>query len=402
MLRRVVTLVLRPRHYWRSLSFDEIAELYVSRLLMVFGINVVNLFVAVYLHQLGYSLVFIGLFYGVIYTVKIPLALIAARYVAYFGPKHGIFISSCIRILSMVALVLVPQYGLPAIIIFGLVQQMAAAVYEISYMVSFSKIKHALHAGKEIGVMQIMEKIAKIAGPIAGGLLATFFGPQTAMVFAGVTLIIATLPLFRSAEPTRLRMKLKFAGFPWRYAFPTLVSQTATGVDFVASGMSWALFIALFIFGTIGDGIYSAIGFLASFGVLVSMLAAWTFGRLIDRRRGRSLLIGGTVVNSLLHLARPYLATPAGAVMVSTVNESATTAYFMVLTRTGFDIADNSGARIVYMMLHQMAVNAGAAVAAFSMAALVWHFGEYVGLVWLFGVAAVYELLLLASTRQSK
>ena len=64
MFQRLISFVLRGRHYWRGVSFDEIAELYTSRLLTVFAINIVNLFAAVYLYRLGYSLAFIALFYG--------------------------------------------------------------------------------------------------------------------------------------------------------------------------------------------------------------------------------------------------------------------------------------------------------------------------------------------------
>ena len=53
MLRNIFSRIFRARHYWRNVSFDEMAELYISRLITVFAINVVNLFAAVYLYKLG-------------------------------------------------------------------------------------------------------------------------------------------------------------------------------------------------------------------------------------------------------------------------------------------------------------------------------------------------------------
>ena len=55
MFRKLISFVFRRRHYWRSVSFDEIAELYTSRLITMFAINIVNLFAAVYLYKLGYD-----------------------------------------------------------------------------------------------------------------------------------------------------------------------------------------------------------------------------------------------------------------------------------------------------------------------------------------------------------
>ena len=56
MFQRIISRIFKSRHYWRTLSFDEVAELYTSRLVTVFAINVVNLFAAVYLYKLGYSI----------------------------------------------------------------------------------------------------------------------------------------------------------------------------------------------------------------------------------------------------------------------------------------------------------------------------------------------------------
>ena len=147
MLNRIITLVLHRRHYWRSISFDDIAELYVSRLITVFAINIINLFAAVYLYKLDYSILFIAVFYGSLYLLKVPFAVIAAKYAAYFGPKHGILAANILRIPSMIAFAFVPEYGLVPIIIFGVLQQMSSTLYDMCYMIDFSKVKHAIHAG---------------------------------------------------------------------------------------------------------------------------------------------------------------------------------------------------------------------------------------------------------------
>lgn len=402
MLHRIITLVLRRRHYWRSISFDDIAELYVSRLIMVFAINIINLFAAVYLYKLGYSLLFIALFYGILYSLKIPFSIVAAKYAAYFGPKHGILAANILRIPSMIAFAFVPEYGLAPIIVFGVLQQMSATLYDMCYMIDFSKVKHALHAGKEIGTMQMIEKSAKVISPLVGGVIASIWTPEATIIIASVLFVFAALPLLRTVEPTRTRMKLKLSGFSWRLARPTLISQSVVGFDFVASGMAWTLFIAVFVFASLGENVYSALGALASFGVLVSIAASWTFGQMIDRRKGDVLLVVGTLSNVVLHLFRPFVSGAPGVIGVNMVNETATSAYAMPFTRASFDIADNSGSRLVYMMFMEMTLNAGAALGCFVMAVGIWMLGDKSGLMLVFLVAAVYELLMLASTRQAK
>jgi len=402
MLNRIITLVLRRRHYWRSISFDDIAELYVSRLITVFAINIINLFAAVYLYKLGYPILFIAIFYGSLYLLKVPFAVIAAKYAAYFGPKHGILAANILRIPSMIAFAFVPEYGLVPIIIFGVLQQMSSTLYDMCYMIDFSKVKHAIHAGKEIGMMQMVEKFAKVISPVIGGIIASVWSPEVTIILASVLFVFAALPLLRTVEPTRTRAKLKLSGFPWRLAKPTLVSYSVVGFDFVASGMAWTLFITIFVFASLGDNVYSALGALASFGVLISIAASWTFGQMIDKRKGDILLVAGTLVNIVLHLFRPFASSPPAVIGVNMVNETATSAYAMPFTRATFDVADSSGSRLAYMMYMEMTLNFGAALGCFIMAVGVYMLGEKSGLILVFLVAAVYQLLMLASTRQAK
>ncbi len=405
MFQRLISFVLRGRHYWRGVSFDEIAELYTSRLLTVFAINIVNLFAAVYLYRLGYSLAFIALFYGVFYVLRIPFALLMAKFVAYYGPKHGVLFASLLRILSLAAFAFVPvagEYALLAIAAFGFFQQLSASAYEIAYTTDFSKVKHQAHAGKEIGTMQMIEKVAKVASPLAGGAIASAWSPQATIILAALLFLASVIPLFATAEPTTTRNRLRVSGFPWRLAAPSLVAQTVVGADFVVSGMVWTLFITVTIFTTLHDNIYVAIGGLASLGVLASVVAAWVFGKLVDKHRGGLLLTLGVIVNTITHGFRPFITTTPGVMGVSIVNESATSAYTLPLTRVLFDVADTSGFRITYLMFAEMCLAFGAALVSLLLWLALQFLAPYYAFAALFVFGAVYELLLLGCRRAAR
>lgn len=402
MFRRIIHRIFSGRHYWRLVSFDEIAELYTSRLLTVFAINIVNLFAAVYLYRLGHSIEFIVLLYGILYALKVPYSILVAKYTAYFGPKHGILLANIIRIPSLVAFALVPEYGVWAIVAFGVFQQLSSALYDLCYLTDFSKVKSTVHAGKEIGTMQIIEKAAKVLSPLVGGAIASMYSPRVTIIIACVLFIMSAWPLFKTIEPTKTRNHLRLVGFPWRLALRSLVSQSVVGFDFVASGMAWTLFVTIFVFAGLGEGTYAALGGLASLGVLISIVAAWTFGQVVDRHKGGVLLVVGAIANTVIHLFRPFVTTPAGVMGVNIANESATSAYALPFTRVMFDVADSSGFRITYLMFIEMAVNFGAALACFVMVACIHWFGVQGGLMAFFVVAAVYELLLLISRRAAK
>lgn len=405
MLKAIIDRILRGRHYWRTVSFDEIAELYVSRLITVFAINTINLFAAVYLHKLGYSIVFIALFYAAIYTFKIPFAFFAAKYAAYFGPKHGILLANILRIPSLVAFALVPvagPYAVLAIALFGLFQQMSGCLYDICYYVNFSKVRSIEHTGREIGTMQQLEKIARVISPLVGGLIASTWSMEATIIATAILFAIGALPLFQTLEPVATRVPVRIAGFPWRPTMPSLASSVTVGVDFVASSIAWTLFIATVVFANTGENVYNVLGGLASLGVFVSILAAWIYGRLIDRRQGDVLLVSGVLANVVLHIIRPFVATPLGVVLTNVVNESATSAYTMPYMRVQFDVADSSGHRTAYFMFYEMIVSMAAALASVLLAMTSLWLGATVGFMVFFFVIALVEPIMLLSMRSAR
>lgn len=404
MFERILGFIFR-RHYWRTVAFDQIGELYTSRLLMIFASNIINLFAAVYLYKLGYSLVSIGLLYGSWIALRIPFSVVSAKYVAYFGPKHSMFVSSLIRIFSLISFALVPfvgEYAFWAVVVFGALQNMSMSMYDIGYLVNFSKVKNDQHAGKEIGTMAILEKVARVISPLIGGLLATIVSPEAAIIIACVAFAISSAPLFRSVEPTRTRNRLKLRGFPWRLAWSSLVSETAIGFDAVATTILWPLFIAVFVFVGMGEEVYASLGGLASLGVLVSVVAAWMFGRIVDKRKGDVLLVFGVVAKSLLNLFRPFVATAPGVMGVNIASETATSAFGMPFTRVIFDVADSSGFRIAYIMWIQIAYSVGALVSCVVFVLAAQALSDHGGMMALFFAAACYQLVMLISARAAR
>lgn len=264
----------------------------------------------------------------------------------------------------MLFLPFVPEYGVWAIVAWGLVQASSTCLYDLCYLVDFSKVKNVEHAGKEIAFMNILEKIATGVSPVIGGALAFIAGPQIVMVLASVLFLIAALPLLKTVEPTLTHQKIDFKGFPWRTTWRSLVAETAVGYDSFVTGTAWILFITVVIFAGDGHEVYAKVGALASVALIAALLSSYTFGKLIDRRRGGDLLKAGTILNSFTHAMRVFVTTPVSIIFANILNEAATTAYSMAFTRGLFDTADYSGKRIAYLYLIEVVVNLGCAIAA--------------------------------------
>ena len=395
MLARIIDRILLRRHFWRHATFSEVAELYASRSMRVFAIRMFSAFISIYLLQEGFGVVFIALFWAGFYALRSILAPMSATLVGYFGPKRMTLVSNILSMFAMLVMPLVPEFGFLALLVWGLLEGVSTSIHDIAYLVNFSKVKSMKHAGKEMAFMNIVEKVAASLSPIAGGVMAFLAGPQSVMVVASALLLLAALPLFWTGEPTRVRQKLNFQGFPWRLTWRSMVAESAIGLDTVASSTGWTLFMGVVIFSTNSNDIYAKIGFLSSVAIVASLLSSYMFGKLIDRDRGGELLRFGVFANSITYIIRVFTTTPTGVATVNMLNEGAIAAFNMAFTRGMFDTADMSGRRIAYLSLMSMSLNIGCTIGALLLAGLFAAISSEVLVFQVFyGVMAIVTLLI--------
>lgn len=353
--------MLERRYHWRTVGFSELAELYANRLLRLMAVNMVSGVVSIYMYQLGYPVWFIFAFFSLYFLARAVLSIPAAYFIARVGPKHGSLVSNFLGVPALLALTQLESLGLIALAIFGVFQALGVSLYVISYHVNFSKVKHSDHAGKELGFMYILEKTGTGLSPLIGGFIAFLFGPEATMAAACVLFVVSAGPLFLTPEPVMTRQHITFRGFNWRGTWRNLVSASAIGVDQLSSMATWSLFIAIAIFGTTSNVVYAQIGGVMSIAFIASLVFSRLYGSLIDHRNGGKLLKYSVIGNSLLHIARPFAATPLSVVLINVANEAVTSGYSMPYLKGQYDMADNlSGYRIVYMTLIEVALCLGA------------------------------------------
>lgn len=401
MLQSFIHRLFERRHFWRHASFDEVAELYASRVMRLLAQYMINLFVALYLYQQHYSILFIACYFLISFIGRALISYPTAVIIARFGPKHGILAGNLLYIPALVFFTLVPQFGISAIIGFGIFQALSMVVYDLSFMVDFSKVKHVEHAGKEIGYMQILERFTASLSPLLGGVIAFLIAPEVTMWFSAILFALASWPLLKTAEPVKTRQKLEFSGFPWRTTWRSMRAETAVGWDNFASMTVWSLFLAVVVFSGSGNDIYLKVGAFASITVVTSFIAAYVFGRLIDRRRGYDLLRIATIANALTHFFRAFVTTPVSVAGVNITNEIATTGYAMAFQRGIFDTADLSGRRIVYMLFIEVMLNLGAALGCVVFILLITMLPTAAVAMQVFFVLTAFYVLLLMSGRFS-
>lgn len=361
MLKNFLNRLLGPRHYWRTVGFSELSELYANRLLRIVAMNMFSGVVGIYMYQLGYALWSIFAFFTVYFFIRTLWTIPSAYIVGRIGPKHGSLISNILCIPAIIALTQLEHLGWSALIFYACIQSFCVTIYSISHHVNFSKIKHNDHAGKELGFMYIIEKVGTGISPLIGGMIAYLFGPEATIWAASFVFVVAAGPLFLSPEPVVTHQKVIFRGLPLRRIWRQLLSTNGIGADFMASNLMWSIYIAIAIFGTTSDIVYAQIGGLMTVAFIASLIFSKIYGSLVDRRRGSDLLKVAVVGDSIIHLMRPFIATPIGVAMINIGNEAATAGYTMPYLKGQYDMADNlPGYRIAYMALMEASVCLGA------------------------------------------
>ena len=392
MIKQFLYRIFQPRHFWRDATFSQVADLYASRTLREAAIYIGAGFTSVYLYKANYNVVFIMSFWAIIYFGKAVLTPIAGLIVARIGTAHGTLISNLLYIPAMLAIGSMPNLGLNAIIIFAICMAASGTLYAVCYLVEFSKVKNPIHAGKEIGFMNMLERVTIAISPIIGGIIALFFGLQVTMWVASLLFVLSAVPLFKSTSQSEKRQSITIRGFPWRMVFNSLIARSCEGFDVVATTIVWGLFIVILIFPTSGDDIYVILGVLSSVMILVAIIISIIYGKIIDKNKGGNLLKIGVFSNSLVHLSRIFVTTPLNVVSVNVANETATTAQNMAFMRGMLDTADISGHRIMYLVSIEFMNSIGAMLASIAMILCAISFEEITSFRVFFVIAAVIIL----------
>ncbi len=368
---------IRRTHFWRSVSVSEMAELYSSRMLRVMAMQMMGGFSAVYFYQLGYSLHWLAWYFVIYFGARVLMSPLVALTVARYGPKHGTLISNILFVLAAFVMVAIPVWGVWGFALLVPLAGFSRSLYDVCYLVDFSKVKHIEHSGKELGIMQIIERVMTALGPILGGVVALLFGPIIMILVAGLLMLGSAMPLFFTREPVKIHQKITLRHFNIKIAIRPMIAQIAAGLDMNASGVMWSLFIIIVVFGSINNGSYLQLGILSSVALFASIVISYIYGKLVDSYKGKTLLKFSVIGDFLVYLCRPFTSTPLQVAGINVANEVVTTGYNLPALRGIFDTADGlPGYRIVYITFMMTMLVVGDTIAMLILATLTSFMGD--------------------------
>ena len=267
------------------------------------GYQMLSLFVLFHLYQLGYSLPAIVGYFLAFILLRPACQYLGTAWVLKFSVQKVILTSSVLKIGFTVALF---SLGAPSIVGYGLLALIAildAASFWIYYLVwdiYFTELQDEKRSGQSISLAWIVTAVASFLAPLAGGLLAQFFGFRLSLAVAAVLLLLSVTPLLlikrHQLVLTGLRLKEVISLGKTVRLFKRVSKRglMACMISFLIPNVIlpiWLLYLAVAIFA---DEAYGGLGIIAAAASVLAISISLLTGKLVDKGRYRGILRAGT------------------------------------------------------------------------------------------------------------
>lgn len=387
MIRDFLRKIRQKRNFWFLASFDEIRIIYMADLIRNIAINLTSGIVFMYFYKIGYGWDGILLLLALSYLVKLAFVWIAGIYIAKHGPKHGILLSNLLHIPMMIAASMAKDYGVWMAILAIVIQGAAISIHNISKYVNFAKVKSVKRAGRQLGMMHIIEKSAGIFSPLLGGFLAVVIGPRSAMLVSAILFVFSAIPLLSTREATATNIELNFKKFPFRKYLKNVfmpqiwISPPTSVIHYV-----WGVFVPVFIFSK--DNPYGVMSILASFTAVTQIMSAVIVGKVIDKKFGGKMLRVSLFFRGLANIARGlWVNSVFGVIITQIITGLTSIGQAMSMHKGGAFEAEESGQRIEFFVIQET---------FFFVGSLIYSIVVYLLFVW-FGAEAGIRAFLIIS-----
>ncbi|MBI4457893.1 hypothetical protein HY633_02935 [Candidatus Uhrbacteria bacterium] len=372
-------------HFLMPHPSRQLKELFASTAILDFAIAAVTLFEPVYLYRAGFAIEQILLFFAVVYLAYFFLLPLGGKVARSHGYEHAILFSSPFLILYYLALFSV-AYGKAFLPVAGIALVIQKILYWPSYHATFADSGVFAERGREISNRVALGTILSVIAPAIGGFVVATSGFTALFLGVSALILLSNVPLLRTPEYFVPRSFDYIAALGRVFARDrrrAFWSALAFGEELIAIVL-WPLFIV-----TVVRDLFS-VGVLVSLSMLATAVAVLYIGKLCDERRHGGLLRTGTMMTSVIWLARPFIISGLGVFGADAVYRVARHFLGIPYMAAVYDRA-RRGSAIEEVIAFEMTLSLGKVLAALgcAWALLTWP-GSWSAV---FGIAALMTLL---------
>ena len=232
--------------HFKFLKNKEFNQFYLALFIMAFWEAMINIFVPIYLYNLGFEIHQILFFYFLVSLYFLIFSFLAAKIVSKIWDKHAIVLSSPFLIIFYIGLI----FEVPNIYIFYLLPlflSLRSVFFNYGYHLNFLNHSDQKSRGKELAFIGIIAILATIVAPYIWSVLADInfaivFIVSSVLISIGTTPLLATKDNFEKIEFSLSWIIKKIFSKPNRWNF---ISFWAYAVESVIWITVWPIFLVL-------------------------------------------------------------------------------------------------------------------------------------------------------------
>lgn len=277
-------MVLEHHHEQSFLLNRELNELYISVAIRAFAFALINVFIPIYLFELGFSLKMILVFFAGYSLVRAAAKIPAVKFGARFGFKHMILFSVPLTLIAFLLFYALPGHPwLLWLIVF--VYGIATSFYWVGYHFDFATSSNHKNRGMQVGFAKVAQIFGAAIAPFIGGVVLTFFGFHMLFIIGAVLLFCSAIPLFFSAD-SHEQVDVHFSHILHEQLSWESLSFVGFGIERGVLLFIWPIVL----FSILGD--VEQVGFVASLSLIASVVTTIFVGKFVNRNPRKFLRIG--------------------------------------------------------------------------------------------------------------
>lgn len=276
--------------FWHK-NIDGVHAFYINGLLRSLFMSLTTIFIPVYIYSLGikafglvsYAIMAVAIFFIVQRALIVFLVFPLSKIIERIGFRKSITWSVVFLMISTVSLLLAEGNILYLWVATG-AMGLNIPLYWISRDSALSQDIEGSRMGTKMGYVTVLENIAGLLGPFAGGAMVALFGYSSLFVFSLAILGLSTIPLYWM-PPHMHKNGVSLAGFWYflkdnRYLHQA-VANFGSAMNDYGNGIIWPLI--LFIQGFNSENL----GTVYSLVAIVTIGVQYLSGKWFDRLRAR-------------------------------------------------------------------------------------------------------------------
>ncbi|MBU1110280.1 hypothetical protein KKB83_01540 [Patescibacteria group bacterium] len=309
-------------------KLTESGALYLTHAIRSFALSLVGIFIPIFIFTLPNKIIFISdtilnniiwvlLFFGIrSLTACIATFLFSRLMFLKLHLKKSILVSVFLASLQLLSLISVehfldtgPSTWSLVVLLAGIINGTAVFFYWIPFHIFFARKADTgdKKFGRETSLRYVVNQMASVAGPLAGGLIISHFGYDPLLISSILLLIISAIPALISIDERQHHEHnpvhiIKEYILSRRFRKTTL-AFTGSGIEAVIYAALWPILVYIVLEN------FTKIGALTSLSILISSLAVLWVGKLTDRKGPKLIHRIGVFFNTLFYLPRMFLTT---------------------------------------------------------------------------------------------